>query len=369
LTGNRIIMSVEVDDNDRPAAYWLTQPPAEWLYGSTRYNRIAYRQRVPASEMIHAFLCNEDESQARGATWLHTAGMTLKFLGEGENAELVNAFVIACNLPYLIPPEGEDEPLPNSAGGDGDPANKPIPRPVEQQVEPGVQRILPPGWDVKEFKPEHPNPNFEAFAKLELRRAAVGLEVAYSSLTGDLESANYSSLKAGRVEEQSSYRAKQYWQAEVFNRVVFWAALKQFRLVGRVQISVADISRLRVQHQGRGWASLEPLKEIQATILAIHNFLDSPIDDAAERGLDWMDIVDKLRKCKGILEEAGFEATFLQPLQTKIADDKTDDTPDGPADEENANADDGTNRVLPALQHQLLPGPRRGSNGHSRLIL
>jgi lambda family phage portal protein len=57
--GNRIIMSIEVDDNDKPVAYWLT-PPNEYGYTARRDRQ---RTRVPADQMIHGFIVSEDETQ------------------------------------------------------------------------------------------------------------------------------------------------------------------------------------------------------------------------------------------------------------------------------------------------------------------
>lgn len=364
-TGNRIMMSVEVDDDDRPVAYWLTTPPAEYLY--TAPGKIRTRQRVPAGQLTHAFVCKEDESQARGIPETHTAGMTLKLVDEADNAELINAFVVACNLPYLIPPAGSDENLPAPEDGGGDPANKPIPRPVEQQIEPGVQRILPPDWDVKEFKPEHPNPNYIEFAKGQLRRASAGLEVATASLTNDLTGANYSSLKTGRSEEQSTYRARQAWVIEHFNRIVGYEWLRMAVLSGQLKLSLADFQRVRMDWQARGWPSIEPLKEIQATILAINNFLDDPISDAAERGADFNEIVARLKKCKQLLHDAGFEFPNPSGDAKPTGEEKTDDTPDGKADEQ--NADNGTNRVLRALEPQLLSGLSRMSHNGQPIVV
>jgi lambda family phage portal protein len=361
-TGNRIIMSVEVDDDDRPVGYWLTMPAAEYLYASTRFSRERHRQFVPAGEMVHAFVCKDDESQARGYPETHTAGMTLKVLDEAFFAELVNAHIAACNLPYLIPPKGEEEQLPDPNDLEAQGPEK-IKRPVEQDVQPGVQQILPPGWDVKTFMPEHPNPNFPEFAKAQLRRAAAGLEMAYASLANDLEGANYSSLKSGRTEEQSTYRSRQTWMREHFNRVVGWEFLRVAIMAGRVNVSLQDFNRVRLDWRGRGWPSIEPLKEIQATILAINNFLDTPIDDAAERGEDWLDMVEKLKKVRRVLEDAGFEWPVI-PGGTPAASSAASSAQDEETDSNGKPIDQGTNRVLPELQHHLLP-PSLRRNGQA----
>jgi lambda family phage portal protein len=361
-TGNRIVMSVEVDDDDRPVGYWLTMPTSEYAYTSPRFNRQRRRQFVPASEMIHAFVCKDDESQARGYPETHTAGLSLKVLDEADFAELVNAHVVACNLPYLIPPKDEAEQLP-APTDENDPSTKPIARPVEQQVQAGIQQILPPGWDVKEFKPEHPNPNWPEFAKAQLRRASAGLEMAYASLANDLSDANYSSLKAGRTEEQSTYRARQEWMKEHFNRIVGWEWLRMAIMAGQVKISLQDFLRVRLDWRGRGWPSIEPLKEIQATILAINNFLDDPIADAAERGQSFDDIVERLKKVKAMIEAAGLTILPVEPKPT-VKTESDQEAAAGDNQDGKNNADGGTNRVLPELQHHLLP-PSSRRNGRA----
>src|SRR5436190_11110370 len=95
--------------------------------------------------------------------------------------------------------------------------------------------------------------------------------------------------------------------AEHFNRIVGYEWLRMAVLSGQLTLSLADFMRVRMDWQGRGWESIEPLKEIQATILAINNFLDDPISDAAERGADFMEIVERLKKTKKVLNDAGFD--------------------------------------------------------------
>jgi lambda family phage portal protein len=365
-TGNRIIMGVEVDDDDRPVGYWLTMPTTEYLYGSTRMTRDRRRQFVPASEMLHVFVCKDDESQVRGYPETHTAGLTLKVLDEADFAELVNAHIAACSLPYLIPPDDEDEQInlsPEEAA-----ANKTIPRPVEQEVQPGVQKILPPRWTMQAYKADHPNANWPEFAKNQLQRACAGLNAAYCSISGDFSGGSYSSFKIGRSEDQSTYRARQAFLIEHFNRIVGYEWLRCSVLAGQVKISLQDFSRVRLDWQGRGWPSIEPLKEIQATILAINNYLDDPITDAAERGDNFYEMVERLKKIKKVLNDAGFDFPTAGPGSKAVANDKTDDTPDGAADEENAK-DDGSNHVLRALEPQLLPALSRQSNGQPIVIV
>jgi len=364
-TGNRIIMSVEVDDDDRPVGYWLTMPSTEFIYGSARMMRDRRRQFVPASEMSHVFVCKDDESQVRGYPETHTAGLTLKVLDEADFAELVKAHISACKVVYLRPPEDEEEEVSPSA--DGDP-KKAIPYPVTQEIQPGMQIVVPAGWEMQDAKAESPNANWPGFSKNQLQRACAGLDAAYSSISGDLSNANYSSQKAGRLDEQDTYRARQEFMVEHLNRVVGYEWLRCSVLAGAVKVSLQDFLRVRMGWQGRRWAQLEPLKEIQATILAIQNYLNDPVTDAAERGANFYEMVERLKKIKKVLNDAGFDFPTAGPGSKAVANDKTDETPDGAADEDNAK-DDGSNRVLRALEPQLLPALSRQSNGQPIVVV
>lgn len=366
--GNRVIMSVEVDRNDRPVAYWLTQPPSEYMF-SGRPTGAPFRERVDAKDFIHFFYVLDDDTQVRGVPQPHTAALTLKVLDDYEYAELVGVYAEQCQLPYLVPPADTDEADLTVTSPEG------IPQPIERQVEPAIQTILPPGWDVKSFTPTHPARDGGEFTKKMLRRAAAGLEKAYYSLANDLSEANYSSLKAGQQEERAGYRYDQRFFIEHFERVVFGGPglcfLNQAWLAGKITCSPSDLKRIRASWRPRGWPSIEPLKEIQATILGINNFLDSHIDDAAERGEDWEEIVLKLSRAYKLIDKLGLKVLPESPQPTvkkeskeEAADDGADDGQD-PANED--APDDGTERVLPGLAHRLLPAGR--SNGHSKLIL
>jgi lambda family phage portal protein len=150
--GNRIIMSVEMDQYGKPLAYWLTMPPSEYLFGG-RPQGTPFRQRVEASQFIHAFVVLDGDDQARGVPEPHTAALTLKVLDEFDYADLVGSYVEQCQLPYLVPPKDEDEDAGPSQSTATDANGLQIAQPIERQVEPAIQTILPPGWDVKSFTP------------------------------------------------------------------------------------------------------------------------------------------------------------------------------------------------------------------------
>jgi lambda family phage portal protein len=348
--GNRILMSVEVDQYDRPIAYWLTQPPSDYLFNA-RAAGAPFRQRVDASEFIHAFLVLEDESQVRGVPWAHTAMARLKILGGYEEAELVAARIGACKMAWIIQPRDKDEPRLEA---EIDPVTgKPVPVDVPEEMQPGITSILPVGYDVKDSNPQHPNANYSAFGKAVLRGICSGLEVSYASLSNDLEGANYSSLKAGQQEERAYWRSLQQFQIEHFNRIVFAEWIKTAMLSGALAISESEYRRLRASWRPRGWPSIEPLKEVQATILGINNFLDSRTDDAGERGDDWLETLAELAAEDRAIDQAGMKILPVETKPTVTKESKDEIKADDPAND--TPADDGTSRVLPMFEDQLRP--------------
>lgn len=332
--GNRVIMSVEVDDNDRPVAYWLTPPPMDLHQRTTT---IHWRTRVPASEIIHTFLPDDensdDDSQTRGVPWLHTAMKRLHTLGEYEEAELVAARVGACKMGIITEPAAAD-PL---YGGDDDEDN-----PETQLLapaQPGQFLLLEKGQDFMEFDPKHPGQNYGPFIKAVLRGVASGLDVSYFSLANDLEGVNYSSARIGLLEERDNWRALQNFQIEHFNEYVYIAWLKSSIMTGSLDISVRDLLNVsEPTWQPRGWKWVDPLKEISAKVLAINNGLETRTDTVAEQGGDFSETVATLAGEQALLESSGVKL-LTEKAGTAAAPDPNDDDEDDQGDQGKDNQD------------------------------
>ena len=56
-------MSVEVDANNKPVAYWMTTPTSEINFTKERARQ---RTRIPADQIIHGYQICDDESQVHG---------------------------------------------------------------------------------------------------------------------------------------------------------------------------------------------------------------------------------------------------------------------------------------------------------------
>ncbi|MCA1567244.1 MAG: phage portal protein [Acidobacteria bacterium] len=300
--GTRIIMSVEVDRHDRPLAYWLTPPADEYTYGGNYDASIVQRTRVPAEEIIHCFVA-EDDNQTRGVPWAHAVMLGTKILNGYREAELVAARVGACKSGFLIPPENDEY-----AGLQDEN------RQIIEDLQPGMLQELPPGYTFEGYDPTHPNANYGEFVKEILRSVAAGLDVSYFALANDLNAVNYSSARIGLLEERDIWRGLQGFVIEHFCRRVYLAWLRAGMLTGELALRPQDFERLREpMWQPRGWAWVDPMKDVQASVLAINNGLATRTDTLAEQGEDFEETVGKLASEQELLDAKAIRIVAGKP--------------------------------------------------------
>ena len=182
-SGNEIRLGVEIDPLGAPVAYWVGQYRPTLSSSSLAIER--ERERNPADEMIHHYV-SDRANQTRGITWFHAVMSKIKMLGGYTEAELVAARAAAAKMGFFQSRAGE------VTAGESE-TNKAI----EMDANPGTLEQLPPGWEFKEWSPDHPVAAFPDFVKAMLHEIASGLGVSYTALSGDLEGVNYSSIRAG----------------------------------------------------------------------------------------------------------------------------------------------------------------------------
>lgn len=191
----RVQDGVEFDRYGRRTAYRLLRHhpgengPMNWVGVGPVYDR------VPARDMIHLVRSHAQRpSQVRGVPDAATVLLRLRRLEEFEETALEQAKVQALLGVFGITPN----PLEFDAGQTGDPTDIGS-RAMPTDLFPGMVGNLPVGSDIKFLQPSGPGP-FEPFALHELMAIASGFRVTYDQLTGDLRQANYSSLRAGKIE-------------------------------------------------------------------------------------------------------------------------------------------------------------------------
>lgn len=273
--GNEIRLGVEIDGWGRPVAYHCyTSDPTD-ISGSGRQ-----LVRIAAEDIIH-FYDPERIGQSRGYTWFSTVMQNLRNLDGYVEAAILAARTAACAVPIfkMTTDFGVDEKAGN----------------YKVNMEPGKGITIPAGLELQEWNPNHPHTNHGEFIKGNLRFSSSGLHVSYNALANDLEGVNYSSMRSGLLIERDGWRTLQrLWISQFRQRVYqrwLWGAL----LTGELVLDSRDPKKFHaVTWVPRGWAWVDPLKDMTAAILGIENRLGSRTAYLAEQGNDYETVCDQL---------------------------------------------------------------------------
>lgn len=296
-----IVMGVEVDAYSRPLSYWVK--PSSDASSSAAV-------QVPASEVLHIYR-PEHADQMRGLPWMHASMLDLHDLGEFNRSAMVAARKGADTIGFIVSPTGEAPPGDEDADG----------TPLDISA-PGTYSVLPDGYDIRTPDSAFPNTAYEPFVKAILRRIASGFDVAYNGLASDLEGVNYSSIRAGVLDERDEWMLLQNWFVEAFLEPVFdvWFshALSAGAIVFDTGLPLPAIKRDKFsahEWQGRRWAWVDPLKDINAARLAIQTGIASPQMVAAQNGVDIEDVIDSIAAFEALLKAKGVQSVSLAAAQ------------------------------------------------------
>lgn len=311
--GAQIIMGVEVDDLNRTIAYWLNlgRLPIGASHGAQ-----ATLTRVDAADVIHVYKPYRPE-QVRGMPGLHAVIRGLQMLDGYEEAAIVAARIGASKMGFFTTPDGE-KPL----GDDQDDQGNTI-----TDADPGSFQTLPAGVQFQDWNPDYPHANYQAFMKTRLRSIASGMGVTYHGLANDLEGVNFSSIRSGTLEERDAWMVLQNWLAEAFLRPVFAEWLKWALTSGAITyasgaaLPIAKLDKFSAHTWlGRRWGWVDPLKDIEASRLAIKTGIASPQMIAAQNGVDVEDVLAAIGDFEAMVKSAGVTLVdFSDNQQTTTA--------------------------------------------------
>lgn len=298
-TGNPIRMGVEYDAQMRPVAYHLRDHhPNDYTYvlGDKKY------RRIEADKIIHCYIV-ERPGQSRGIPAAITAMIRMRNLKGYEEAEVINKRIAASKMGFFTR-NGE------GVGYEGEVDENDE---LSMEAEPGVFETLPDGVDFKAFDPTADGTSYADFVKTTLRSIASGLGVNYNTLANDLEGVNYSSIRAGVLEDRELWMAMQEWMVECFLRPVYLHWLRN-HLAFNSGIPITAFDKFKAHEwMPRRWSWVDPKKDVEAAIMAIDNGLKTRGQVIRESGLDpetvWKDLAEENARLRelGVLVDATAE--------------------------------------------------------------
>jgi lambda family phage portal protein len=295
LTGaagrNWIEQGVERDADGRPVAYHIRRHDDGLALRS-----LGPAERVAAEDVIHLFR-RRRPGQLRDVSWLAPILWSLRDLTDYESALLRKAHVEAC-LAVVV--SGEDGALvsgktPEEAGLLRDAAGRPV-----ESIEPQMILYRDGGGSVDPIVPSGGG-DHAGYAKRLLEGAAVGVGLTYDQVAGDMTQANYSSLRAGKVEFRRLLEQIQYalLVPVLCQRVAewFWEAGVETALFGGRMPAV--------RHVPPAPEMVDPGKDGAALLRLVRAGFLSPQEVAGMLGSDHATVLRDIAAANALADELG----------------------------------------------------------------
>ena len=288
-----VVHGIRIDPNFRvPLEYWFTKEQVD-------VNRIIERQtdmiRVPADDgsgtpkVLHLHMPDR-VSQTRGVSALAPASQMIGMLDDLHFAKLVQAQSVSA---YTLIKEREIDAM--SLGGAAGETNDDYSMGFKRQFErfgPGQILEGEPGVRHNAFSPAVPNAEFFDHSLQILTFIAINLDLPVHCLLLDASHTNFSGFRGALDQARQRYRDLQDQFMDGFHRHVWRWQVSRFlddpeigSLAAQDGVDVYSVDWIAPE-----WQYLEPLKDVQADILALKSGITSPRRVQSARGRRWDEI-------------------------------------------------------------------------------
>jgi lambda family phage portal protein len=285
-------LGVELGEYGQRTGYWmLPDYPSE---GDTVRIQPAL---IPRSEIVHLYKMTRP-GQVRGVPVFAPVLMPARDLADLMDAVIVKAKIEACFSAFVTKTgEGPLDPLTETQPGQSGLRER------VTDMAPGMIVDLDPGEDIKFGTPSNGGNFFEPSYNASLYAMAAGAGITFDQLTGDLRQANYSSLRAGKIEFRRLIEQLQ-WLTIIPKMYV--RIMERFNdravLAGVLPARARDGYRWKYVTPAN--EPIDPKKDLEADILAVRSGRMSPQEFIAGYGRDWREVVDDF-------------STFLEEIDKK----------------------------------------------------
>jgi len=309
--GGFVLQGVEFDPLGQRRAYWLFPVHPGEAASFARQRLLS--QRVPADRVLHLFE-RLRPGQIRGVPWFAPSIVKLRDLDEYDDAELVRKKIEACFAAFVTGDEDGATLGASSTDAEG--------RRIER-FEPGMIEYLPSGKDVR-FATPGASGGYAEYMRVQLHAIAAGVGLTYELLTGDLSQVNYSSIRAGLIEFRRRIEALQ-WQLLVPG--LCQPVWRRFVAVGQAT-GVLPPGVIGAEWTAPRFEAVDPLKDIQADILAVRAGLMTLKEAIARQGYDPASVLPEIATTNTELDQLGITLDTDPRKATRTGAAKPVDEPD-----------------------------------------
>lgn len=240
---------------------------------------------VQRADLAHMFR-RERPGQVRGVPWFAPILMTARDLSDMLDAANVKARVEACFAGFITNSD-DSAPLMDDNGITS------TPQQFVTSLEPGMLKELRSGQDIKFAAPTSTS-QLDTILINNLQAMAAGVGCTYDQATGDLRQANYSSLRAGKIEFWRLIgRAQQHIIIPQFCKPVWQRFIDRAVLAGRLPSRPGGYP---VRWVVPAKEMIDPKKDFDATKNLVRSGAMTPQDFIASFGGDWRKSLTEYKK-------------------------------------------------------------------------
>lgn len=295
----RVVNGIEYNEYNRPIAYYIQPYEVE---GTAAVDPI----RVLAKDVIF-YRTKHRPTQSREISDLTNTILRIDSLDRYIQAEEVKHKIMAC-LSVFITTES-----PSAFAGRG---TKTDPDTYgEMTLAPGVVNYLKPGEEPKIVNPTGTASDFAVFVRQLLHMICAGQGMSYETGTRDLSGTNYSSARQGAIEDGLAFAEDIEQIIEILDEIyeTFVISCVQNH---QVNLKTEKFWNHKDDYLAHEWIKqpkpwIDPVKEANATKIALETGIKTPQQVCGENGEDWRDHIRDWADALKYAQDEGFDLGAL----------------------------------------------------------
>ncbi len=335
-TNPNIRDGVELGSYGQPAAYWIKR--SDPRLGSAITADVSTNFiRIPAKQghrwnVLHGFISQEPE-QVRGMSFFSPAMKFFRDLNDYLDAELVSNIVTAA-FSLFIEVAGGSDPLTQAlmlanqtettTKSDGILETRRY-----QEMVPGLIMYGNVGEKPHPITASRPGQTFEPFTKIIKKAISMGIGIPYPVLFKDVENVNFAGFRSAMLDAWRVFIYRRVWLGQMFCQPIFTMLQEEAFLRGNLEVTdfYGKMQTLtRAEWRGSPKGDIEPIKAVQADILAIQNNLKTRAEAIAERGgAGPRTTFDQLAEEQSMMAERGLTEVPIDPASVIEAEGEIDE--------------------------------------------
>lgn len=304
-------LGVGLGEYDKRLGLWLwPNHPGEQTYNPKLLQNSKF---VPDNELLHLFM-RLRPGQVRGVTWFTAMLQTARDLADFMDAVNVKARAEACFVGFIEQLD-ELESVMEPGAMTADMRSLDNPDAMVSTLEPGMVKLLKPGQKITFGQPTGTT-QAESVMMFSLMAMAASIGATYDQLSGDLRGANYSSLRAGKLEfkRMCSRFQQTFFIPRCCNRV--WK-----RFISRAILAGVINERkggYPVEWTVPAWESVNPKLDLAAEELSVRAGRMTPQEYYAQWGSNWRKNIRDIKKFNDYCDEHNVEVDLDPRKFTRV---------------------------------------------------